>query len=145
MTNSVPFAGLDFCESQRGHRHCAEGLSDAILDNDLQLVQALIGAKADASAPNSSGWTPLTFAARRNHVAVLEFLLTCKADIDACIDDEGSKPIDVAAHTGCVEAVQVLVAAKASVDHLIDVSDKNCDVLVAAKAVTDDVQPEEKV
>lgn len=122
-----------------------EALSDAILASDLQFVQALIEAKADAATANSSGWTPLTFAARRNHVDILEFLLTCKADIDVCIDDQGSKPIDVAAHTGCVEAVQALVAAKASVDHLVGVSEKVSQVLVAAKVVTDEaLRPKEK-
>eukprot|EP00928_Gymnodinium_smaydae_P085360 TRINITY_DN6874_c0_g1_i1.p1 TRINITY_DN6874_c0_g1~~TRINITY_DN6874_c0_g1_i1.p1 ORF type:complete len:201 (-),score=45.35 TRINITY_DN6874_c0_g1_i1:435-1037(-) len=81
---------------------CAETGSSA-----LAVAEALLEAKAEVDAKNSSGMTPLMWAARHNRIEIVKALLAAGADEDVCCDD-GWCARDIARHLKLSEIVALL-------------------------------------
>ncbi|KEY66954.1 hypothetical protein S7711_05074 [Stachybotrys chartarum IBT 7711] len=54
----------------------------AAVDGSLSVVKRLLDAGADASLPDSSGWTAKEHAALRGHMAIAQLLAPCTREID---------------------------------------------------------------
>ncbi len=87
-------------------------LMEASANGHLEVVQALLAAKADVNAKRGNdskdGATALTLAALNGHLNVVQALLAAKADVNA-----GSRPaLYIAAMIDNLDMVKVLLAAK---------------------------------
>ncbi|CAI7590492.1 unnamed protein product [Penicillium glandicola] len=84
----------------------------------LEMVQALLAAKAEVNVPASEpfGQTALQAAVREGHLEVVQALLAAKADPNASAAEHGQKALQVAVGGGQLEIVQALLAAKAEVN-----------------------------
>ncbi|KAJ5902812.1 hypothetical protein N7495_003340 [Penicillium taxi] len=94
-------------------------LQTAAEGGHLEVVQALLAAKADvnASPARSDGRTALRAAAGGGHLEVVQVLLAAKADVNASpADYYGRTALQAAAGGGHLEVVQALLAAKADVN-----------------------------
>ncbi|KAF3919192.1 hypothetical protein AA313_de0200251 [Arthrobotrys entomopaga] len=81
----------------------------------IDSATALIAAKADIETKdNEYGQTPLSWAARNGHQAVVQLLIEAKADIEAK-DKYGQTPLSWAARNGHQAVVQLLIEAKADI------------------------------
>ena len=58
------------------HQACAVG--------DMEKLKALITEHVDIDCQSADGYTPLYFAVRHNHSAVVEYLLDNGADVSVC-------------------------------------------------------------
>ena len=83
--------------------------------NHLDIVNALIAAKANVDAVGAYGWTPLYCAARNGHLDIVNALIAAKANVDAA-DKYGWTPLYYAANDGHLDIVNALIAAGANVD-----------------------------
>jgi ankyrin repeat protein len=81
----------------------------AAFRGQLDLARELIARGAQV---NRSGWTPLHYAATNGHVAMIEYLLTQKADINAPSPNE-TTPLMMAAMYGSEDAARALLKAGA--------------------------------
>jgi ankyrin repeat protein len=90
------------------------GLHHAVLDRDLDVLRAAIGAGADVSTHDSRGWTPLHFAAQMQDAEACRLLLAAGADVNAK-DDNGNTPLwrAVFEARGRTIVVELLLGAKA--------------------------------
>eukprot|EP00747_Dinoflagellata_sp_TGD_P186252 gnl/TRDRNA2_/TRDRNA2_43184_c0_seq1.p1 gnl/TRDRNA2_/TRDRNA2_43184_c0~~gnl/TRDRNA2_/TRDRNA2_43184_c0_seq1.p1 ORF type:complete len:347 (+),score=65.42 gnl/TRDRNA2_/TRDRNA2_43184_c0_seq1:69-1109(+) len=86
--------------------------TDAVRKEDLEALKALLAKGSDPSLPDSSGRTPLHFAAALGNEEMVSVLLEAKADIKAT-EDQGSTPLHYAAGYGKGDAAKVLLKAGA--------------------------------
>ena len=94
-------------------------LHEAVRQNDLKTVQALIKARADVKAATRYGVTPIGIAAVNGNVAILRALLDAGADANTATPG-GETALMTAARTGNVEAVTLLLDRGATVDAKIN-------------------------
>lgn len=87
----------------------------AVQRNDLELVDRLLRAGADANAKNAFGATPMSEAAVVGDAALLERLLQAGADVESPNAD-GQTALMIVARTSQVAAARVLVARGANVN-----------------------------
>lgn len=87
----------------------------AVHRNDLDLVERLIRAGANAKAKNDYGATPMSEAAVLGNAAMIDRLLKAGADVESPNAD-GQTALMVAARTGSVEAARVLLKNGADVN-----------------------------
>jgi ankyrin repeat protein len=80
----------------------------AAYNNDLEMAQLLIGAKANAEATNRYGVTPLSMAATNGNAAMIKALLDAGAKANTTRLG-GETVLMTAARTGKVDAVRVLL------------------------------------
>ncbi len=71
----------------------------AIMDEDYNRVQQLLGKKAPVNITDSEGLSPLHYSVCFNHTAITKLLINSKANLDAR-DIEGYTPIYYAAQNG---------------------------------------------
>ncbi len=86
----------------------------AAYHDDLELVNRLVGAGANAHASNRYGVTPLSLACTNGNVAMIERLLDAGADPNTSLPG-GETALMTAARTGRIGAVQALLARGADV------------------------------
>ena len=87
----------------------------AVRQDDLDLVDRLLRAGANAEAANRYGVTPLYLAGVNGNAAMIEKLLLAGADANAA-GPEGETALMTTARTGNVDAAKVLLAHGAAVD-----------------------------
>ncbi len=87
----------------------------AVLNNQLNLVAALIRSGADVNARTRYGITPIYLAARNGSRSMTQVLLNAGASANE-IFNEGETVLMTAARTGDVDTVRVLLEAGAVVD-----------------------------
>ncbi len=80
----------------------------AILDRYPQLVDALEPFPEGHKPYATEGYTPLDWAARAGHTAVVEYLIRRGAKVNAA-DNDGWTPLHLAARHGHLEVVKLLV------------------------------------
>lgn len=67
----------------------------AVIDQNLDMVQFLIDNNADIDAQDNEGWTPLMAGISCNFLDVVRFLLDKNAD-PALLNNDGELPVDLA-------------------------------------------------
>ena len=90
------------------------GLHWAVLHDDVETVDLLLAAGANAKVANRYGITPLTVACTNGNAAIIEKLLGAGADPNTA-SSEGETVLMTAARTGKSNAVKVLLAHGAQV------------------------------
>ena len=105
-----------------------------------EVVEMLLGAKADPSAPTEGAGaaTPLHFAAASGSVRAVEVLVAAGANVNAAEEAWGQTPLIFAASKGRTEAVRALLAAGADPSIHTRVMD------VAARAISDRIERAER-
>jgi hypothetical protein len=95
------------------------GLSDAILMDDLDSAKALVKAGIDVSEldtrTSGSGRRPLNWAALKDNTAMIQLLLNAGTDINMT-NRSGYTPLHHAAEAGSVDAAKLLINAGAKLD-----------------------------
>lgn len=86
-------------------------LEAAVLEGHLEVVEALIEARADVNRPVADGFTPLITAAGGGHLDMVRVLLQAGAN-PAVIDDEGDSALSLAEKKGH-EAVAAVLRRRA--------------------------------
>jgi hypothetical protein len=81
-------------------------------NGNMEVVRALLAAKADANAKMADGTTALMITSRANELNVLQALLAAKADVNAKTPN-GATALMLASVNGHLEVVRALLAAKA--------------------------------
>jgi ankyrin repeat protein len=81
----------------------------AVRANDLDLMDLLIGAGANARAANKSGATPLLLAAINGNAAAIERLIRAGANPNAPLTNSADTALMMASRSGNVDAVRVLL------------------------------------
>lgn len=89
-------------------------LHQAVRQNDLKAVQALIKSRADVKASTRYGVTPIGIAAMNGNVPILRALLDAGADVDSATPG-GETALMTAARTGNIDAVTLLLDRGATV------------------------------
>lgn len=84
------------------------GIWSAALDGNVEKVQNFLGKGLDPSVHDSSGYTPLHYAARNGHKEVCQVLLSWKASPNAQTPG-GATPLHRAALQGHVDIVSLLL------------------------------------
>lgn len=84
----------------------------AVNQDHLDMVEALLGANADARARNRYGFPPIALAAMNGNADVLTLLIHAGADPRATVPG-GESAIMTAGRTGDPDAIRVLLAASA--------------------------------
>jgi ankyrin repeat protein len=79
------------------------------------VFNALINAKADISARNAAGMTPLIVASMKSNIKAMNALLAAGADPND-VDDIQMSALLIATRRGCQDAVRALIAAGADVN-----------------------------
>jgi hypothetical protein len=87
----------------------------AASNGHLEVVHALLEAKAKVDQADNDGWTPLFMAAQKGHFEVVRALLEANAEVDKA-DNDGVTSLFMAAQNGHLEVVHALLEAKAEVD-----------------------------
>ncbi len=90
-------------------------LHQAVRQNDIETVDALIKRGADVKATTRYGITPIILAALNGNAAILRTLLDAGADPDTATPG-GETALMTAARTGNVEAVTLLLDRHANVN-----------------------------
>ncbi len=88
------------------------GLWTAALDNDLSKCKELLAKRNDPSQRDSSGYTPLHYAARSSSSEVVQLLCDHRSDVNAQTTAGKSTPLMRAAAKGRPEIVAILIQAK---------------------------------
>jgi len=92
----------------------ADPIHDAVMDGDLEGVQAQIDAGVDVDVKDKNGWTPLHEAVDMGHREIAELLIANGAGVDAK-DWSGWTLLHDAAWEGCKEIAELLIASGADV------------------------------
>ncbi|MCP8352227.1 ankyrin repeat domain-containing protein [Candidatus Synchoanobacter obligatus] len=87
----------------------------AVYRGCTEVVNALIGAKADINQPDIEGATPLYIAAQNGGIGAVNKLIGAKADINQA-NNLGETPLFTAAANGHLDVVKTLLAADAAVN-----------------------------
>jgi ankyrin repeat protein len=87
----------------------------AVRADDLETVQLLLGAGANAKGANRYGVTPLSLAALNGNAALMEALIKAGADPAASVSD-GQTMLMIAARSGNPAAIRVLLARHVDVN-----------------------------
>ena len=90
-------------------------LHEAVRNNDLPTVEALIKRGADVNATTRYGITAMSLAATRGNAAIMRKLLDAGADPNGATPG-GETPLMTAARTGSAEAVTLLLDRRANVN-----------------------------
>ena len=90
-------------------------LHEAVRNNDLPTVEALIKRGADVNATTRYGITAMSLAATRGNAAIMRKLLDAGADPNSATPG-GETPLMTAARTGSAEAVTLLLDRRANVN-----------------------------
>jgi ankyrin repeat protein len=99
----------DWFRAERLHRAAAEG--------DIAAARALIAEGVPLCDFDDIGYTPLHYAAREGHHAMVELLLSAGADVNAREEESNSNTaVSVAASHGTPEMVEFLLARGARPD-----------------------------
>ncbi|KAL6431696.1 hypothetical protein ACFW04_007321 [Cataglyphis niger] len=85
------------------------GLWKAALDGDIERVERLLDRGHDPRQEDTSGYTPLHFAARHGHFEVCELLLNHGANVNAITPSIKATPLHRAATQGHVKTVETLL------------------------------------
>jgi ankyrin repeat protein len=88
----------------------------AVRQDNLELVNLLIGAGANVKAANRFGLTPLSVACLNGNPLTIEALLKAGADTNTALSEQGETPLMVAARTGNLNALNVLLRHGANVN-----------------------------
>jgi len=84
-------------------------------EGKLDVVQYLVGMKANIEAKSKQGNTPLIIAACKGKLDVVQYLVGMKANIEAK-SKQGNTPLIIAACKGKLDVVQYLVGMKANIE-----------------------------
>jgi hypothetical protein len=104
----------------------------AALMGNLELAKLLVTKEADI---NKTGWTPLHYAASKDHVEMIAFLLDNHAYIDAA-SPNGTTPLMMASMYGSILSVRLLI------DQGADASLKNMQNMTALQFAQTGVRPD---
>ena len=85
----------------------------------LEALNVLLAYGADPNACRTFSWTPLMYAASRNHASVVSSLVDAGANVEAC-NKEGMTALYVAAREGALECLLLLIERSANVNVLTD-------------------------
>jgi len=101
--------------------NCSNGygrtaLMEGSANGHMQVVFALLVAKADVNIKCRARWSALFYAAKGRHWAVVLTLLGAAADPNMHIINPGESPLILAARAGEMSVVRALVAAGCDVD-----------------------------
>ena len=88
-------------------------LVDAVAEQDVQAVRALLDEGIDVGTPRADGATALLWAAHWDDLDTVDLLLRAGADVNAA-DDHGVTPLERAAENASTAMVERLLAAGAS-------------------------------
>ena len=75
----------------------------------VSIAKLLITKGAFFDAADNDGWAPLHRATEQKHIAMMDLLIACGADIDRLAEKDGWAPLHIAIETGCVDAVELLI------------------------------------
>jgi Ankyrin repeats (3 copies) len=105
---------LDELEFSRSCCHAASS-------GDVERVQALIKKHpecihSDGTPGCESGYTPLHYASRAGHLAIVKVLIEAGAAVNASTTAGGGTPLHRAAYAGHADVVEVLLQSGAAVD-----------------------------
>ena len=89
-------------------------LTAGSMGDNVQVVRALIDAKAEVNVRNRDGITPLMYASVGGNIEVVRALLEARADVNAK-DNDGMTPLMYASMGYNAEVVQALLETKANV------------------------------
>lgn len=99
---------------------------------DFRRVQLLLKDGADASAVNSSGWTPLMYAAHYGHIGVVRVLLEAGCDVDQREWKDQRTALMLAASNGHTKCLDLLISCGSADIHAADSSGKTAAYHAAA-------------
>lgn len=123
--------GVDIVTGCRAHRG-STSLHLAAKNEHVEVVNALIKAKATVDILDEDKNTPLHFAAGNGHIKTVELLLKEETDINAQ-NEFGETPLHLAAKNGHKSVVEFLLHKGAEVDVLSGGIYKNTPLHLAAK------------
>lgn len=83
-------------------------LANALIANDPERIQFLVGKGADVNKPDANGWTPLTSAARQRHDKTIDLLVELGADPNRP-DGNGVTPLAAALMRDHVPSIKALI------------------------------------
>ena len=99
---------------------CCAGGERALLvaakEGREDLVELLLGFKAEVDARDAHGATPLFISARNGHTITVLALLQAGAAVDAKTKENGQTPLIISAYQGHTNTVLALLQAGAAVD-----------------------------
>jgi ankyrin repeat protein len=88
----------------------------AAIGNYVEVMEALVDAKARCDATDKIGTTALLVAADRGYDQIIEQLIRCKANLNLENRQAGLTPLMLAAQKGHLRSVQILVQAGANLN-----------------------------
>ena len=92
----------------------------ATQNGHVEIVQALIGPKADVNQARKDGYTPLRLAIASGNLEIVQALIGANAEVNPEEREDGFTPLILAVEKGNVEIVETLIKAGANVQHQID-------------------------
>lgn len=94
---------------------------DAAADGDASSVKELMSYdKSQANRVDTTGWTPLHYAAAGNHVEIVKFMIENGADINLKTTTDGKDALHWAAFHGHLPVVELLVSMGAKINEKDD-------------------------
>ncbi|KTC99374.1 ankyrin repeat domain-containing protein [Legionella erythra] len=91
----------------------------ACQNGHLDVVKALINARADVKAYTNDGSTPLHIACQNGHLDVVKTLITARAQVNLARTDDGATPLWIACYNGHLDVVKTLITARADVNQAL--------------------------
>jgi len=110
-----PPAILESALSDNTDLEIAEKFYNAISEERVDVIEALIRNGADVNVKDEYGRTPLRRAAQFCQKKIVELLIANGADVNAADSKYGATPLFQAVMNGDIEVVKILVAAGADV------------------------------
>ena len=109
-------ADVDAVEAWRGQT----ALMWAAAQNQVGAVAALLAAGADPNARSARSFTPVLFAAREGHVAVLDTLVRAGADVDDALQANGMSALVLAVYNAQYDFARALLDLGADPDAAVN-------------------------